>query len=316
MSTPHWKPDRIKYAPLFNWPPQPFSVFVWLIKYPGYLWPKNLFYVAVTLLIWHFWHPELVRCATLEIGWVSEIMIRNFILMWVFYGGWHLVLYTLRLQGKKNKYNPNWPKPNKAFLWGNQTLDNIFWSCTGGFLTWTVYEVGFWWAYANGYVPALDPQEHPVAFIVIWFFIPFWREFHFYWIHRLIHWKPLYRHIHYLHHKNVNPGPWSGLAMHPIEHVLYFSCVLIHFVVPSPPLHFLFNVQTTALGPAGTHHGFEGPVLKESIHTGSYFHYLHHKHFECNYGDAKIPLDKAFGTFHDGEDPPARAAVKAGQRTR
>jgi sterol desaturase/sphingolipid hydroxylase (fatty acid hydroxylase superfamily) len=23
--------------------------------------------------------------------------------------------------------------------------------------------------------------------------IPIWREFHFYWIHRLCHWKPLYK---------------------------------------------------------------------------------------------------------------------------
>ena len=27
----------------------------------------------------------------------------------------------------------------------------------------------------------------------------------------------LYRHVHSLHHKSYNPGPWSGLAMHPIE---------------------------------------------------------------------------------------------------
>lgn len=23
----------------------------------------------------------------------------------------------------------------------------------------------------------------------------------FYWTHRLLHWKPLYRHVHYIHHK-------------------------------------------------------------------------------------------------------------------
>jgi hypothetical protein len=43
--------------------------------------------------------------------------------------------------------------------------------------------------------------------------------------------------------QNDNPGPWSGLAMHPIEHVIYFSVVLIHFIVPSHPLHFFFNAQ-------------------------------------------------------------------------
>ena len=31
-------------------------------------------------------------------------------------------------------------------------------------------------------------------------------------------------------------------------------------------------------------------------------HYLHHKFFECNYADGGIPLDKYFGTFHDGSE--------------
>ena len=29
-------------------------------------------------------------------------------------------------------------------------------------------------------------------------------------------------------------------------------------------------------------------------------HYLHHKYFEVNYADGIFPLDKLFGTFHDG----------------
>ena len=32
----------------------------------------------------------------------------------------------------------------------------------------------------------------------------------------------------------------------------------------------------------------------------SYAHYLHHKYFEVNYADGGVPLDRWFGTFHDG----------------
>jgi sterol desaturase/sphingolipid hydroxylase (fatty acid hydroxylase superfamily) len=33
------------------------------------------------------------------------------------------------------------------------------------------------------------------------------------------------------------------------------------------------------------------------------FHYLHHKHFECNYSGELLPIfDKWFGTFHDGSE--------------
>ena len=31
-----------------------------------------------------------------------------------------------------------------------------------------------------------------------------------------------------------------------------------------------------------------------------YFHHLHHRYFECNYGNRPVPLDRLFGTFHDG----------------
>ena len=63
--------------------------------------------------------------------------------------------------------------------------------------------------------------------------------------------------VHYLHHKNVKVGPWSGLSMHPVEHVIYFSVVLIHLIVPSHPLHFIFNLQHTALSPIQGHSGYD-----------------------------------------------------------
>ena len=42
------------------------------------------------------------------------------------------------------------------------------------------------------------------------------------------------------------------------------------------------------------HDGFDSPG------GGSYYHQLHHAHFECNYGDAAFPTDWLFGTFEDG----------------
>ena len=79
------------------------------------------------------------------------------------------------------------------------------------------------WGYANKLFPYVDPRQQPVYFVAILCLIPLWRVFHFYWIHRLLHVKPLYKAAHYLHHKNINIGPWSGLSMHPIEHLLYFT---------------------------------------------------------------------------------------------
>ena len=39
---------------------------------------------------------------------------------------------------------------------------------------------------------------------------------------------------------------------------------------------------------------------------GDFFHQLHHRFFECNYGNSEVPLDKMSGHFHDG----TRAATK------
>lgn len=68
--------------------------------------------------------------------------------------------------------------------------------------------------------------------------VGYWRDGHFYWVHRVMHpWnvqpdggKWLYRVAHSLHHKSYNTGPFSGLSMHPIEHLFYYSCTLLPLV--------------------------------------------------------------------------------------
>lgn len=293
-----WRPENpISFAPIFIWPPKLTKFLNWLVNY---LFTWNLFYLGIVLLSYYFLQPPLEEMKTFQLQWISVIFIRNMALVWIIYGGWHLYLYKYKKRGSDAKYSPRWQNTNGAtFLWNDQVYDNVFWACASAVPIWTAYEVVTFWLYANEKIPYLDFQKHPVWFILLFMLIPLWREFHFYLIHRLIHWKPLYNKVHYLHHYNINPGPWSGLAMHPVEHLLYFSVVLIHWIVPSHPLHFLFNSQHTALTPAPSHTGFEGK-LGRFLSFGSYFHYLHHRLFECNYGETTIPLDKWFGIFEDG----------------
>lgn len=105
--------------------------------------------------------------------------------------------------------------------------------------------------------------------------------------------------------------------MHPVEHLLYFSGVLIHWIIPSHPIHALFHLVHAGLAPAPGHAGFDKIVVGDNaaIDTHSYDHYLHHKYFECNYSDGTIPLDKWFGTFHDGS-PEAQEAMSKRLRER
>ena len=50
------------------------------------------------------------------------------------------------------------------------------------------------------------------------------------------------------------------------------------------------------------------PEVKEEWKI-AYTHYLHHKYFEVNYADGVFPLDRWFGSFHDGS-PEADEAMK------
>jgi sterol desaturase/sphingolipid hydroxylase (fatty acid hydroxylase superfamily) len=307
-----WKPlELIQYPPVFVWPARPVKFAAWLLGYPGYILPWNLFYAAVAALLWFGLTPSLETMKTFSAGWLCYLLARNAAIVFLFFGCFHLRLYIRKGQGASFKFNGRWlATGNRAFLFRNQTIDNMIWTLASAVPLWTAYEAATLWAFANGYIPFVSFVEHPWYFAALLLLVPVWRDLHFYGVHRLIHWPPLYRSVHKLHHNNVNPGPWSGLAMHPVEHALYFSCVLIHWIVPSHPLHAIFNLAHAALAPAPGHVGFDRLVIgkNNAVATDSYDHYLHHKHFECNYADGVIPLDKWFGTFHDGS-PQAEAAM-------
>ena len=90
--------------------------------------------------------------------------------------------------------------------------------------------------------------------------------------------------------------------MHPIEHIFYFSSVLIHFIIPSHPLHILFHLIVASQGAIIGHAGFDAIIFKKNkkIALAHFYHHLHHRYFECNYGALEVPFDLWFGTFHDG----------------
>ena len=46
------------------------------------------------------------------------------------------------------------------------------------------------------------------------------------------------------------------------------------------------------------------------VDSGNHFHDLHHRYFDCNYGGSLVPLDRLFGSFHDGS-PAAHEAMRA-----
>jgi sterol desaturase/sphingolipid hydroxylase (fatty acid hydroxylase superfamily) len=298
----HWTPPYpAAYAPLFNWPIRPMAILKWIFRFPGLLWPFNAFILLFAMAILAFFQPPIATCKNLEFSWISLMLLRNLVIMLVFFGGTHLAFYTFRLSGTKGKYNPSFQQERKKqFLFGKQVWDNAFRCLAFGLPIWTAYEVLYVWLAANGKVPYLSFQENPLGFVAWFFAIILIREIHFYFTHRMIHWKFLYKHVHSVHHLNPNPGPWSGLAMHPVEHIIYLSGVLVHFIIPSNPLHFFFHMQHLIIGPVTVHLGFEGPTINNKPISSDYFHYLHHKHYTCNFGGILLPLDRWLGVYYNG----------------
>ena len=241
---------------------------------------------------------------TLAPGWIAYLFVRNVFLVLVIYGALELRLYVKRAQGNHFKFNGKWPSetPSDVFMFKSQNIDNIIRSFASGVPIWTAYEVFGLWCYANGYGLWGTFAEYPIWFIVFAFVMPVYHELHFYCVHRLIHVPVLYKYIHSVHHNSVNPSPWSSLSMHPIEHLLYWSDSLIHLIVPSHPLLFLYNLQITGTGAVVGHIGFDKMEVGKNgaVDTHAFAHYLHHKHFEVNYADGATGIDKLFGTWHDG----------------
>ncbi|WP_264211532.1 sterol desaturase family protein [Leisingera thetidis] len=298
----HLPPLPLQTSPLFQWPPRPVAALKWWLS-GWFLISEKLIIAGIALISFCWFQPPLEQSRHLGLDWILPVYLRNLVLMGGVAGLLHVYFYSFTAQGKRLKYDPRpLMKSGRQFTLGGQVRDNMFWTMTSGVLFWTAYEVLMFWAMANGYAPMITWAAHPVWFIALFWLIPIWESFYFYWIHRLLHLPFFYRHVHSVHHRNINVGPWSGMSMHPVEHAIFLGSVLIHWLVAAHPVHILYHLQFNALTAATTHTGFEGLLMKDRnrLNLGTFHHQMHHRYFECNYGSLEVPWDKVFGSFHDG----------------
>ena len=315
MSGWNYHPDLpLADGSVFAWPPRPRALARWIARNWLTL-SERVLMVALALLLWAIAYPSLERAESVAIGWIAQVWAVNLALMLVVAGGLHWWLYMRRAQGKRLKFDPRDQGKGKLWDFSDQVRDNMFWSLGSGVTLLTAFQCVTMWGMANGLFPTVSFAEHPVWFVLALVLLPIWSAFHFYWAHRLLHVPALYRHVHSLHHRNVNVGPWSGLSMHPVEHLIYLSSLCIHWIVPSHPIHLIFHVIYQGPGAAMTHAGYEDLLVRDKrrLALGTFYHQLHHRFYECNYGNQEMPWDRWFGTFHDGTDA-ATARVRERKR--
>ncbi len=264
---------------------------------------ERVLMALLAILLWYTLYPSLETARTFSLGWIIQIWAINMGLLLVIAGGLHWYFYMRKGQGKALKFDHrDQSRNNRSFLYADQVKDNMFWSLTSGVAQLTAFQVVTMWLMANGYTPLITLTSNPVWFILWLILIPIWSAFHFYWVHRLLHQPFIYTRVHALHHKNINIWPWSGMSMHPVEHFIYLSSLCIHWIVASHPVHLIFHVGFQGPGAAMTHTGYEDLLIKDKrkLALGTFYHQLHHRYFECNYGNQEMPWDRWFGTFHDG----------------
>ena len=128
---------------------------------------------------------------------------------------------------------------------------------------------------------------------------------YFYWTHRGMHWKPIFKYVHLVHHKSTDPTPWAAFSFHPFEAIVQGAFVPIIFVLlPVHPAAILTWALYQFTLNVGGHLGFElfpkGFTTNKLTrwHNTSTHHNMHHKYFSCNYSLYFNVWDRLMGTNH------------------
>jgi Delta7-sterol 5-desaturase len=132
---------------------------------------------------------------------------------------------------------------------------------------------------------------------------------YFYWMHRLMHHKKLFRIFHLVHHHSTNPSPWAAYAFHPFEAIVEAGIFVVFlFTMPVTSLHllifFFLMIVYNIYGHLGYElypNGFNKHWLGKWINT-SVNHNQHHQYFKGNYGLYFTWWDRWMGTMRSDYD--------------
>ena len=270
-----------------------------------------LAHLAYTQLLGADWRAQ---ARVLRAAWVGAILLRYVLLCWtvgLVTDGLHLWRGSpFRASMARHKFNAAYP----ALLWrGSSGTSPVLRDaalstlsaalaglleagalhyCAGGAGRCAADDDAGWWRHAP-----------TVALMLSWFYS---QNIQFWCLHRTLHrWGTtpdvgawLYRHVHSWHHAAKSPTAFSGVAMHPLEALLYLSYGLFPLLFGAHPVAVIYLLTNLIAAAMLGHDGFEAPA------QGSAPHHIHHAMVDCNYAEAHLPIDWLMGTF-------ARTAAEA-----
>jgi sterol desaturase/sphingolipid hydroxylase (fatty acid hydroxylase superfamily) len=198
--------------------------------------------------------PAIARCGELRLDWIAQVFAVNWAIMFCGYEGYHWVFhaggFAFLYGGKPTKFNPEDYEP------GQLVRERLFTTLSMGIASLYTCLALHGWARGWFTLTYFSVSAVPLwQFCATFLLLGLWSDFHFYIVHRLLHTELLYTPFHKLHHQSKNPGPWSGMSMHPVETTLYLSKMLGALLIPAHPLHFLFMLYNATLMPIPGHSG-------------------------------------------------------------
>lgn len=216
----------------------------------------------------------------------------------------YFVFYIWKRHDWKHlRIQPNFPKPTRIY-------NEIKWSIVSRFILGTLGLA----------ITSFSLKEYSKLYFDIaergWWYlgastllIIFAHDTYFYWTHRFMHWQPLFRHTHHIHHLSTNPTPWAAFSFHPFEAIIQFGISpLLIFIIPLHPIAIAtltsFQMFMNVIGHSGYEvlpSGFTQSKLFGWLNTPTY-HNLHHSKFNCNYSLYFTFWDRLMGTTHPNYD--------------
>jgi lathosterol oxidase len=109
-----------------------------------------------------------------------------------------------------------------------------------------------------------------------------------YWVHRALHWGPLYRHVHDKHHAFKVPTPYVGLAFRPLD--AFFQGLPHHVLAFVLPIHiglYLVSLAFVTVWAVMIHDRISFVRWKGINFTGH--HTLHHWYENYNFTASWAP---------------------------
>lgn len=201
----------------------------------------------------------------------------------------------------KNKY-PYFKKIQQGFPSQTQIKNEILYSL----LTFGIYSLGI---YLYVFLIDMDTTQYYsnieelgiTYFILSILMMIFLHDAYFYWTHRLIHHKKVFKIIHHTHHKFRSPSPWAAFAFHPLEAIISMGIIpIIVFFIPWHHFALIIFLSFMTIYDVFIHLGFD--VKLGFWQVSPIFHDKHHQVSRGNYGLYFTFWDRLMGTSMNKED--------------